>query len=613
MASLARAHVNRASLATVQHRLDEQCVCLSAAADNMIDYPGSQMGPDSPVVVTGMDTQRKPMKLMTLAEMIAVEKEADASGLSYQQMMENAGTNLGRVVNDLYGYTASRTVLGLVGKGNNGGDTLVALAWLAGQGWRTVAYLVHARPLKKGKKDSDGGSKDEDPLVAALLNAGGGLIQAGSDHDFAHLDAALAECDVLLDGVFGTGIKLPLRGAPAKVLARVHGQLDSMDDRPEVVAVDCPSGVDCEGGQAAAETLSADLTITMAAAKLGLYTFPAANFVGDLVSVSIGDLDGLPSWQAAERFVADAESVAGLLPARPRDAHKGTFGRAMVVAGSVNFTGAALLAGKAAFRSGAGWLTLAVIPQVYRVMAGGFPEATWLLLPEETGVIAAHAASVLRNNLERVTAVLVGPGLGTEEATQSFLEQVLKPGARKGTAPIGFIGQRQEDRAAQDGQLPPLIVDADGLRLLAQIPDWHQNLPDTAILTPHPGEMAVLTGLEIDQIQADRLGIVSQFAAQWGHVVVLKGAFTLVAAPDGRTGLIPVATPALARAGTGDVLAGVITGLRAQGLPAFDAALAGAWLHAMAGLQAESMLGSSAAVLAGDVLDALVDVLAEIR
>ncbi len=161
-------------------------------------------------------------------------------------------------------------------------------------------------------------------------------------------------------------------------------------------------------------------------------------------------------------------------------------------------------------------------------------------------------------------------------------------------------------------KLPPLVVDADGLKLLAQIPDWHKKLPSLTVLTPHPGEMSMLTGLSKDEIQSDREAIAGKFAKQWGHIVVLKGAFTVIAAPDGRIAVNPFASAALARAGTGDVLAGLIVGLRAQGVEAFEAAVAGAWIHARAGLTALLEVGSAASVLAGDVLDCVNDVMAEL-
>jgi NAD(P)H-hydrate epimerase len=157
-----------------------------------------------------------------------------------------------------------------------------------------------------------------------------------------------------------------------------------------------------------------------------------------------------------------------------------------------------------------------------------------------------------------------------------------------------------------------MVVDADGLKLLAKLRDWPKGLPDDTVLTPHPGEMSALTGLSIEEIQTDRLEVALKYSREWKHTVILKGAFTVIAAPDGTAAVIPVASPALARAGSGDVLAGLIAGLRAQGVPAFQAAVAGAWIHAQAGLLAENQLGNSASVLAGDILRSTIDVIGEV-
>jgi NAD(P)H-hydrate epimerase len=313
--------------------------------------------------------------------------------------------------------------------------------------------------------------------------------------------------------------------------------------------------------------------------------------------------------------VAEADSVAALLPERPIDSHKGTFGTALIAAGSVNYTGAAVLAGEAAYRAGAGLVTLAVPGPVHMALAGRFPEATWVLLPHEMGVISANGAEVLAKNFERASALLIGPGFGTENSTKEFIENIVegKYSAKKSAVRIGFVHQETEKKEENNAKLPPLVIDADGLKLLAQIKDWHKQIPAPAILTPHPGEMSVLTELSKDEIQGNRLEIASRYAKEWGHVVVLKGAFTVIASPDGRSTIIPVASPALARAGTGDVLAGLIVGLRAQGLEAYEAAVAGAWIHAQAGLYAADDLGTDASVLAGDVLDSVSDVMSDLE
>jgi NAD(P)H-hydrate epimerase len=531
------------------------------------------------------------MKLVTVTEMQQVEREAAASGLSYEQMMQNAGTSLAEIVQAEHDSFQPAAALALIGPGNNGGDALVALSWLADRGWQVSAYLVRPRAAA-------------DPLIEQFVKVGGRLHSRAEDRDFTILDGLLKANSLLLDGILGTGTRLPLKPEIAEVLQFVKTSLKQQAGLLKVVAVDCPSGVDCDTGEAAPECLKADLTVSMAAAKQGLYRYPAAELVGDLRIATIGNLEALPAWKNLTRFVADDDWVRGVLPPRPATAHKGTFGTALVVAGSVNYTGAAWLAGQAAYRSGAGLVTLAVPFPLHAALAGQFPEATWLLLSDEMGVIAESAVQVVQDSLERATALLVGPGLGLEDTSLRFMEGLLGTGnVQKKT--LGFAPLHKDAPSQTHSQLPPLVVDADGLKLLSRLHDWPRRLPAPTVLTPHPGEMAVLTGLAKEELLADRLATAEHFAHKWGHVVVFKGAYTVIAAPDDRLALIPVATPALARAGTGDVLAGLIVGLLAQGMGAFEAAVSGAWIHAQAGLHAARALGSTAAVLAGDVLNAV--------
>ena len=539
------------------------------------------------------------MKLVTVAQMREIEKEADANGLPYAEMMENAGRGLAEIVNEVAFDDEWEEVLGLVGPGNNGGDTLVALTHLVEEGWHARAYMV-----KRKKKDE---------LVTRFLDAGGEVTFAETDKDVSALGMSFESSDILMVGQLGTGIKLPLKAEISAVLEQSLFIMSDMDNPPYIIAVDCPSGVDCDTGEAALECLPADLTVTMAAVKRGLLKLPAFEFVGDLALVDIGLPDDLASFYDLKTEVADHELVSELLPERDLDSHKGTFGTALIAAGSINYTGAALLAGMAAYRSGAGLVTMAVPGPLHVVLAGQLPEATWILLPHDMGNISGNAAEALTKSLESASALLVGPGLGLEAKTKEFLEGLLtgKSNAKKQTSHIGFVHKETKEDAPVI--LPPMVVDADGLKLLAKISDWHMKLPPLSVLTPHPGEMSVLTGLPKDEIQKDREAVASKYAMEWGHVVVLKGAFTVIAAPNGQLTVIPVASPALARAGTGDVLAGLIVGLRAQGLDAYDAAVAGAYIHAEAGLLAAEDLGTTASVMASDILNTIVDVISDLE
>ena len=543
------------------------------------------------------------MKYISVAEMRNIDIQTDAvGGVSFIQLMENAGRGIAEIILDLPESFGENSILALVGPGNNGGDALVALDNLAAEGWDVTAYL-----FKRKVKD--------DPLVERVEKAGGAILLAEEDEDFEKLTKLVTENSVFLDGLLGTGIKLPLRDDAADLLTAASDALESVDWQPYIVAIDCPSGVDSDTGEAAPETIPADITATMAAIKFGLLKLPAFELCGDIAVVDIGVTDKVPDWVSITNFVTNEEQVAALLPERPLSSHKGTFGTALVAAGSINYTGAALLAGKAAYRIGAGLVTLAVPSAIHTTLAGQFPEATWVLLPSKNGVIAADAGSVLLENLERATALLIGPGFGMEETTREFIENILtlKGATKKNKGGIGFVHNEGEKKDERKIELPPFVFDADGLKLLAITKDWHKLIAEPAVLTPHPGEMAGLTGLSVAEIQSDRLNVARKYAQKWGHVVVLKGAFTVIGTPTGETYTIPVASPSLARAGSGDVLAGMIVGLRAQGLDAVEAAVAGSWIHAQAGLLAGEMLGTSASVLAGDILSAVPDILSDLE
>lgn len=516
------------------------------------------------------------MKYVSVSEMRAVEQEADRLGLTYAQMMENAGTNLARVVDQEFRNRTNRTAMGLIGSGNNGGDTLVALAYLADQGWKVIAYLVKERSA-------------DDPLVQRLLNRNGILISIQEDMAHQQLKIVLQQSEVLLDGVLGTGFELPLKESIGRILKTVK---EFVKHAPiHVIAVDCPSGVDCDSGQAAEEVIPAEITVTMAAVKAGLLKFPAYALCGRILVADIGLSDRFPTWSSIRRMVVNAELVREMLPLRSDNSHKGTFGTTLILAGSENFTGAAYLAAKAAYLGGCGLVTLGVVRSVYQALAGQIPEATWLIFPEEQGYLSASGDQILSERLNSFDALVLGPGFGLHESTSGLIRRILDFG---------------RDR------IPPLVVDADGLKILAKCEQWYQKIPPQTVLTPHPGEMSALSGLRVAEIQSDRVQVAENFANQWRQIVVLKGAFTVITDPDGRTAINPVATSALARAGSGDVLAGLIGGLRAQGMNGFEAAVAGVWIHAQAGLRAAEKLGTTRCVLAPDLLEAIGEVFREL-
>ncbi len=522
------------------------------------------------------------MYIVTTQQMQSAEKAANAAGLSYDQMMEKAGHAVAEAIEAEFEIAGVR-VLVLVGPGNNGGDGLVVARYLAQMG-AIVSVYVWKRNLEGDKN-------------WALLDAS--AVERILSHEInsqARLTHLLGNSGLIVDALLGTGVSRPIDGSLADLLDQTRAAVDA--DRapsegnlvnpaapaieteigPMVVAVDVPSGLNSDTGEVDPHTLPADLTVTLAAVKRGHILMPGPGVVGKLV---VGDIGILPEYYPADTRLemATGTKVAELLPPRPIDAHKGTFGTALIVAGSRNYVGAAALAGQAAGRCGAGLVTLAPPQSIHPILAARLVEATYLPLPDEAGALPPAAIGVLRAKAVDVEALLVGPGLGQADSTAAFLRGLL----------------------AEANALPPLILDADALNILAKEKRWWNLLPPNCILTPHPGEMARLTGKSSAEVQAARLEMAGRTAVKWNQIVLLKGAHTVIAAPDGRTMVLPFANPALAKGGSGDVLAGAIVALRAQGLGAFEAAVAGGYLHGLAGELAREQLGATA-VVAGDLV-----------
>jgi len=347
--------------------------------------------------------------------------------------------------------------------------------------------------------------------------------------------------------------------------------------RPTILAVDCPSGLNCDTGALDPASLSADFTVTFGFPKWGHFQHPGAAACGLLSVVDIGIPDELGQELLAE--LIEWRQVNRWLPKRPANAHKGTFGRALIVAGSLNYTGAAHLCSLAAMRAGTGLVTLAVPAPVQPMLAGALPEITWLPLPGAEGAHTAAGLPRLLGAASSYDALLVGPGLTAGDDARAFVAALFGPGGL--------------DRDIWRGRV---VVDADALNILATEPDWPARLPPLSVLTPHPGEMARLIGSTADAVNAARIETAQRYAKTWGHIVVLKGAHTVIAEPGGRVALLPFALPVYATAGSGDVLAGAIVSMLAQGAPTYEAAICGAYLHGQAGLITHRTVGGAGAI-----------------
>ena len=552
------------------------------------------------------------MKIVTVKEMREIEQAADAGGLSYATMMENAGCAVAQAIAQQTTIEARRVVV-LIGPGNNGGDGLVTAHYLQEMAADVTCYVWKRRV-------------NNDKNLRRVVEDGVTVVRMKDDADLTKLRQYVTKADVIVDALLGTGASRPIEGALKVLLDAVKAVLQERKETNRAafvsptwpvlpsrssltVAVDLPTGLNADTGEIDPAALPADLTVTFACPKCGQLCFPGAEAVGKLLVADIGVPEKLAAGGDLE--IVTGDQIRQLLPARPLKAHKGTFGKAMIIAGSVNYTGAPALAAAAATRVGAGLVTLAPPRILHGTLAAAVTEPTFLLLPHDMGVLAPGGTKILAEKLPAYKAVLIGPGLTTEKPTVEFVQEFFgQMGGERSRRrrSIGFLasteGETEEEK--ENLEMPPLVVDADALNILADFDEWWQLVPANSVLTPHPGEMARLMGEEADRdaIQADRWNVARRMAAGWNQVLVLKGAFTVVAAPDGRVTVSPFANPGLASGGTGDVLAGTIVGLLAQGLAPFDAAVAGVYLHGLAAELVRSEMGD-AGMIASDLLLAL--------
>lgn len=495
-----------------------------------------------------------------------IEQDCVKTGIPLDTLMENAGKAVAGETRRILETIAQRCILCLIGPGNNGGDGLVAARYLHDWGATVSVYLCARKPA-------------EDPKLALVKKHGIPIIEGAQDENFKRLDELLSSVNCIIDAIFGTGKVRPFGGVIQRVLERVAAARRK-NKSLRIVAVDLPSGLNADSGEVDPACLYADDTVTLGFPKPGLFSFPGAARVGRLTVAAIGIPGHLAD--SVNREMITTEWARSVLPHRPLNANKGTFGKVLVAGGSINYTGAVYLACSGAMRVGAGLVTLATGASLLPILAAKLTEVTYLPLPEtQPGIISPRAAGVLSEQFSRYNTLVLGCGLGQNPPAEELVRSVLF-----------------------SDKLPPLVLDADGLNALAKIPKWWQKLAKDAILTPHPGEMARLLNVPVAEVQRDRLNTAGKFAGEWQKTVVLKGAYTVITAPDGRSRLCPMANPGLASAGTGDVLCGAIGGLVAQGLSLFDAAALGVYLHAAAGEMVKDRIGDTG-MIAGDLLPML--------
>jgi hydroxyethylthiazole kinase-like uncharacterized protein yjeF len=472
-------------------------------------------------------------------------------GIAGVDLMESAGSGLAEVVQEL---RPDGRVVVVCGKGNNGGDGLVAARLLRGRG-RDVEVLLLGDPAElKG---------DARVNYERLPGSPPGPVAP----------EALAGASAIVDALLGTGFS----GVPREPVASAIDTISRADGEATVIACDVPSGVDASTGEVASMAVTAHTTVTFHAAKPGLWILPGKEHAGEVRVIEIGIPDGEPL-DAQVGLIEDAVTEA--IPRRGRESTKFVAGSVLVCGGSIGLTGAPCLASESAMRAGAGYVTALVPASLNAIFESRLLEVMTVPLPDEDGSFTADGAELVLERAGRADSLVLGPGLGRSDTAKAL--------ARRVASEITV----------------PLLLDADGLGAHAGRLETLAARSAATVLTPHAGELARLLGCESADVQAHRLRSVREAASRSNAIVVLKGDDTIVARPDGRAAVSRGGSSALATAGTGDVLSGVIGAYLAKGMDPFHAACAGVYVHARAGRIAAERIGAEG-VIARDVIEAL--------
>lgn len=504
--------------------------------------------------------------VVTADEMRAIDQRAiEKHGIPGLVLMENAGRCVADLLREKFPGLREKKVVVFAGKGNNGGDGFVVARHLFNRDVSVRVYLLGRHSQLRGDARTNAG-------IARNL---GVPIQEIDEKSLNSIQHNLGHCHVVVDAIFGTGLTQPAEGLYGKAIQKINSA------NKYVVAIDVPSGTGSDGGQPMGPRVKANLTVALGLLKRSHLLYPSAETMGE---VRLADI-GLPKMAIDEQnvklFLTQEDDVRAFFKRRHPDSHKGTYGHALAVAGSSGKGGAAGLTALGALRAGAGLVTLAWPKSCHASMQSVPLEAMTLPLPEtERGTIAPSAKDVLLEQLAGKTALALGPGISTDDAVARFVNEFL-PAVKC-----------------------PMVVDADGLNCLAHCEGLLARLQAPAILTPHPREMSRISGESVEDILADRIGAATRFAVKHGVALVLKGARTVSAFPDGTAYINPTGNPGMATGGTGDALTGIIAGLLAQGFDVKSAALAGVYIHGLAG-DMYAGENSETSLIAGDLLRTL--------
>ena len=506
------------------------------------------------------------LKVLTAREMQDIDKRCiEECGIPGILLMENAGRGAVEILKRKFPGIGSQKIIIFCGKGNNGGDGFVIARHLFNMGAEVLVLLAGKIPELK----SDAG------LNARIAETIGVEISEVHSGNLKSFDHRLRHCDMIIDAIFGTGLAKPAGELYEPIFAAINRAGKC------VVSVDIPSGVDSDSGQLTGPHVRADMTLALAMLKRSHLLYPAAGVMGEIAVVDIG----IPAKALKETNVSvqmvEKNDIAQGFKKRSRESHKGDFGHVLVIAGSLGKGGAAGLTALGALRAGCGLVTLAIPESCQKALQFNPLEVMTVAVPEtKNGTLALAAKDVLLQQVQGKSVVAVGPGISTDSETLQLLQELLP--------------------AIQ----VPLVIDADAVNCLAKNPDWRTRIQCEPVLTPHPKEMSRISGQCTLEIQQNRIEAAARFSRENAVFLVLKGARSLIAFPDGSVYINPTGNPGMATAGSGDVLTGIIAGLIAQGMKTGQAAMAGTYLHGLAGdIYAEKF--TETGLIASDLLDCL--------
>ncbi|RPJ17143.1 MAG: NAD(P)H-hydrate dehydratase [Desulfobacteraceae bacterium] len=506
------------------------------------------------------------MYILTADEMRRIDRETIDFGIPGRILMENAGRGAAQALIERFPGAGAGKIGVLAGRGNNGGDGFVIARHLSQRGIDVSVYLLSEASAVKGEALAN---------LELLYRLEIPVIEISDRKSFDSNQISMRHRDIWVDAIFGTGLKSDIKGYIRDVILFINIM------RKPVLAVDIPSGIDSDTGQVCGEAVRSNVTATFGYAKAGHYLYPGAAYSGKVEIVDIGIPKYIADRISPKQHLLRNETVRSYLRPRSGDAHKGGTGHLFIIAGSPGKTGAAAMTAMAAMRAGAGLVTVGLPKSLNPAVEPIILEAMTCPLPENSeGFLSEDSFDAIMHNLTGKKCVAIGPGLGTDSSTKKLILEVLRSSSL------------------------PVVIDADGLNLLVGETSLLKKIKVPVILTPHPGEMSRLTGNTVELIQKDRISCARDFAREFKVNLVLKGAGTVIAHPDGNVFINPSGNPGMASGGMGDILTGIIAGFVAQGYPADEAARIGVYLHGKAGDRLAESMGPFG-FIASDILNAI--------